>query len=155
MGLEFQYMTKIEPAEISCPGCHTKQTVMLYESLNVSVNPEAKKDLIDGKIHLFICNNCNAEIVIEKDLLYHDMSQHFIAYFIPRKSVFNDDYIKNQITPGGQLDYKVPDFIKDNPEFEYFKNFHIVLSMDELIRYVIFRDRIAQVNSRPEESESP
>lgn len=148
-------MTKIEPAIISCPECKTKQTVMLYESLNVSINPEAKKDLIDGKIHIFKCNNCNSEIIIEKDLLYHDMNQHYLAYFIPKNTVFNDDFIKNQISFEGQLNFKIPDMIKNNTEFEYFMNPHIVLSMNELIRYVVFRDRIAYIHSRQEESESP
>jgi len=148
-------MTKIEPADISCPGCHTKQTVMLYDSLNVTLDPEVKKDVIDGKINVFKCYNCNAEIIVQKAFLYHDMSQHFCAYFIPNDAVFNDNFIKNQISSDGQMNYEVSDLVKNNPDFEYFMNPHIVLSMNELIRYVIFRDRIAYIHYRQEESESP
>lgn len=128
---------------------------MLYDSLNVTIDPEAKKDFMDGKINVFKCNNCNAEIFVQKALLYHDMSQHFCAYFIPYDAVFNDNFIKTHISSDGEMNHEVMDFVKSNPDFEYFMDPHIVLSMDELIRYVIFRDRIAQVYSKPEESELP
>jgi inosine-uridine nucleoside N-ribohydrolase len=147
-------MTKIEPADVSCPKCHTKQSVMLYDSLNVTIDPEAKKDLLDRKINVFKCNICNIEITVQKTLLYHDMMQHFSIYFIPEGAVFDDYFIKNQISSEGQMNLEVPDYAKDFTGLEYLMNPHIVLDMDELIRYVIFRDRVADIHPNRDKSES-
>ena len=147
-------MTKIEPVDVSCPKCHTIQSVMLYDSLNVTIDPEAKQDLIDGKINVFKCESCNAEITVGKTLLYHDMTQHFCVYFIPMNAVFDDDYIKNRISSEGQINWEVPDFVKNFTVAEYLRNPHIVFDMDELVRYVIFRERVADIHSSQEESES-
>jgi transcription elongation factor Elf1 len=145
-------MTKCAPEEVTCPHCQASQTVMLYDTLNVTLDPGLKKEFMAGNINTFTCSSCKEKITVQMSLFYHDMDQHFCAKFIPFEAVFNNDFIREQITSQGQMNFEVPDLLKDNPAFDYFANPHIVFSIDELIRYVIFRERVAIVHARPEGS---
>lgn len=120
----------------------------MWRSLNVQMDPEAKKELLRGKINLFHCNSCSFEAYVPVGLLYNDMRKEFLVqlYTLPIK---DDNDFFEMFTDDAQLKSvrDMPPSIS-NLVSPYFKNVHIVLAMDELIRYVTFRDRLAEYKAR-------
>jgi hypothetical protein len=47
-------MTQERSVELGCPKCNEKQSITLYESINVSLDPSLKEKLFRGEINLFI-----------------------------------------------------------------------------------------------------
>ncbi len=41
--------------ELECPKCGTRQNVFLYDSINVSIDPNLKEKLFKGEINVFQC----------------------------------------------------------------------------------------------------
>jgi hypothetical protein len=134
-------MTKKTMVGIDCPKCGQETETEVWSSLNVQINPEDKQKLLEGKINLFHCDNCGLETIIPATLLYHDMDIGFIVYYLPFDSVEQhfDKFTKNaeMIPP-----FELPENL--GSESAYFSRIHYVFGLDELVRYVIFRDKLAQ-----------
>ena len=129
---------------ISCPYCEVEAEVIIWEALNAQLNPEAKAALLKGEINVFRCPSCERQCPIESTLLYHDMRKKFVVWFYPFRSLFddnetrildsyNDDGSSTEIPVGGA----------HNRIAGYMANPHVVFDMNEMIRYVIFRDKLA------------
>ena len=127
--------------EIECPRCENKKIIVGWDTINVQLDPEAKEALLDGKLHQFQCPSCGYEAHIEKRLLYHDMDKEFCVQFIPFQSI-QEEYFYDEFTLDAKLDLSRTG--AEDPSPDYFRNAHIVFSMDELIKYVIFRDKLTQ-----------
>ena len=58
--------------KITCPKCQKDSEFVMYDSVNVSLDPEDKEKIIDGSLFLFKCPECGAEVRIEYGVLYHE-----------------------------------------------------------------------------------
>lgn len=139
-------MSNIDIVQIECPDCHDAQEVTVWYALNTDLDPQAKEELIKGNINLFCCQKCSAEALIPIELLYHDMERRFcVRYFPPERlddeSFFEDFTIDGHLSSpyGKTLPRLVAIAEKTSP---YFKSTHVVFSMEELIRYIKFRDKL-------------
>jgi CpXC protein len=43
---------------VGCASCRRTKVVMLWQSLNADVSPEAREQLLEGKINVFECDGC-------------------------------------------------------------------------------------------------
>ena len=59
---------------LKCPKCKTENKFHIYDSINVTLDPELKKKVLDGSLFKMKCAECGTETVINYDTLYHDMS---------------------------------------------------------------------------------
>ncbi|NWF92143.1 MAG: hypothetical protein HXY46_04465 [Syntrophaceae bacterium] len=50
--------------ELECPKCNTKQNVLLYDSINVSLDPNLKERLFKGEINVSQCEKCDQKIFL-------------------------------------------------------------------------------------------
>ena len=66
-------MSTTIPAEVGCPNCGTRQTVLVAESANVQRSPSWKRAALDGTLHKFLCDACGLDFRVERDLLYSDL----------------------------------------------------------------------------------
>jgi hypothetical protein len=76
-------MSKKEQTAVKCHKCGTEGSIELWTSLNTSSNPEAKKDLLEGRINLFQCLDCNSEATVPVSFLYHDMENDYCIWHFP------------------------------------------------------------------------
>lgn len=141
-------MSKHKIVELKCPKCGNTSQTTVWNSLNVQKDPEAKKELLRGKINLFHCDSCSFEAFVPADLMYHDMRKKFVVqlYTLPRTE---DNDFFDMFTDDAQLKsvLDIPPNLS-NIVSPYFRNIHIVFAMDELVRYVVFRDRLARYKAR-------
>ena len=69
-------------------------------------------------------------------LMFHDEEQKYIAYVF--SSTEHDDKFLDSFSPDGSYDMDLP----VAQEAKYFCHPHYVFSMEELARYVRFRDKL-------------
>jgi hypothetical protein len=133
--------------EVECPSCRAKQDIVIWKSINVTRDPELKEELFTGKINYFTCGSCDFEGFITAPLVYDDMERKICVNYVPIEYLEDEDYLKESFTEEGKIRLSLPADTARIADTDYFRNAHIVFSMAELIRYVLFRDRLEQVFS--------
>lgn len=68
-------MSQSRIVNLKCSGCGAENEFTVYDSVNVSLEPELKKKVLDGSLFKMHCRQCEASIVVKYDILYHDMSE--------------------------------------------------------------------------------
>ena len=71
----------------TCPECGHEQECTVWHSLNGDMNPEAKQQLLDGTLFLSECSNCGRKSNLDYGILYHDMTNQTMVYYVDEESV--------------------------------------------------------------------
>lgn len=66
--------------QYSCPMCGATQPFTIWNSLNSFVDPEARTNLLAGRLFEFVCDRCTESSGINYPLLYHDPERHFMIW---------------------------------------------------------------------------
>jgi hypothetical protein len=145
-------MTIERPAEVCCPKCEHEQTVTLWDSLNADVSPEAREDLFEGKINTFECASCASRVFVPIPLLYHDMRRRFCVQYFPFQALEEKSFLDRFDNDGSDLiPFEAVARIK-KPSYPaamaYLRSPHVVFDMGELVRYVLFRERLHEARRR-------
>lgn len=137
------------PIELTCPICEHDQVVVVWESLNADVSPTAREQLFEGRINVFDCEGCGKSFPISTPLLYHDMTRRFLVQFYPFENIEDDEFLARFDRDGHPTVFA--EAFRMTPKadaFQYMTAPHVVFSMDELVRHVLFRERC--FDARPE-----
>lgn len=78
---------------IRCPRCRQEQKVELYDSINVSQQPELKTALFENRLNRIQCESCGASFRIDKPLLYHDPDRNILIHWMPDTSVAREEIL--------------------------------------------------------------
>lgn len=76
---------------IRCPHCGREQTVELYDTVNVSQEPELKTALYENRLNRVQCAGCDAAFRVDKPLLYHDADRRILIHWMPDIMVSRDE----------------------------------------------------------------
>jgi hypothetical protein len=68
---------------LTCPKCGHQQQFVIWQSLNVTLNPQEKEQLLNGSLTRFICEECTNSVQVNYPLLYHDMEKQFMIWLWP------------------------------------------------------------------------
>ncbi|NIO16205.1 MAG: hypothetical protein GTN70_04275 [Deltaproteobacteria bacterium] len=139
-------MTVRKEMLVQCPECKTNVATTIFESLDVESDPQNKDAFLKGNTNLFQCKGCSFEAYFPAPFMYHDRENKIIAQCFPFAFLEEDAFFGN-FTDDGKIILGREDGAK-HPEPDYFKDVHIVFSMEELVRYVTFRDRLREVKGR-------
>ena len=136
-------MSIAEPTLLDCPECGQTTEFMVWSSLNADVSPEARVRLLEGKINLFECEDCEKTFLINAPLLYHDMSRRFFVQYYPFAALEDEDFLARFDQSGRETAYQeIARKDPGSPVAGYLDQLHIVFSMAELVRHVLFRERV-------------
>ena len=80
-------MSKNHTETIKCPSCRKKQTFTIWDSVNVSIDPQLKQKLLNRELTTFICKHCGVDANIESNCLYHDMEKGILVWLMYEGSV--------------------------------------------------------------------
>jgi hypothetical protein len=139
-------MTIEHQVELECPDCQEKQMITVWSSINVQVNPEAKQELLKGQVNVLFCRTCGSHAIIATALLYHDMEEQFWVQYYPFDRAMSADLLED-FGPEGEIRTEAI-----GPSTGYMsRSPHIVFDMAELVRYVLFRDRLSQQSQARED----
>lgn len=122
--------------EVTCPKCGKKSSQWQWLLVNVQASPELKEELLDGKLNLFHCD-CGLEEFLAAKLRYVDEEKRFcvlLMSFAEIEDVLDQLSENGEFRMDAELRGHLPECIKD---------IRLVFAMDELARYVVFRDTLA------------
>ena len=127
--------------EIPCPKCQDKQSVDVWDSINVTLDPSMRQQLFDGKINGFVCEKCSKAVVLHTPLLYHDMHRQFAVQYYPPEAIEDEEFLKEfQAEHLWRHDELLRPESKIPRHIQYP---HIVFDLEEMCRYVVFREILA------------
>ena len=61
---------------LKCTKCGAENQFTIHESVNVTLNPELKPQVLNGSLFKMTCASCGTQIIVNYDILYHDMSDY-------------------------------------------------------------------------------
>lgn len=131
-------MTQQAVIDLKCPKCASKGKVTVYQSINVSLDASLREKLLNGKINIFHCSKCAHDAFISVPLLYHDMDRKFMVQFFPFSLIKEKNFLQ-QFTSDAEMTemQTLPRKTKN-----LYKRIQVVFDMGELVRYVVFRERL-------------
>lgn len=109
---------------VECPKCGKKSPFTVWNSVNVTLDPSVKQDVLSGKIFLFHCPHCHTETYVLYSLLYHDPDHSFMVWFVPDSGETEADLppgMTEMYTGQGyrfRLASRMPDFVEKILIFE-------------------------------------
>lgn len=71
---------------VDCTKCHFEGKMLMYESINVSLDPKCKQKILDNSLFEWKCPQCGEEYTILYGFLYHDMEKKIMISFDPRET---------------------------------------------------------------------
>jgi len=131
-------MTIKREIEIDYPNCGTNNLMLVWDTINAQLSPEAKTAMLRGEIHVFRCRLCEQTFNVDKSLLYNDMENKFMVWYFPFTWVENGK-IFDVINADGRA--KGAEYF---PEVDYSGRIHYVFDMNELVRHIKFCDVLAE-----------
>ena len=134
-------MSQMTPHDLQCPQCGNTQETMVWSSLNVTMDPDLKDRLYAGEINVLECDDCGEKAWISAPLLYHDMAKQFCVQFYSIEILDDSDILGRFKSDGSIAMTGIPASFPHSGE--YLARPHIVFDMNEMLRYVEFRERIA------------
>lgn len=76
-------MSKQNARTLNCPKCGAENQVILWDSVNVTLDPEMKARILEGDFFRHECQSCNCLAGLVYPFLYHDMDRKLMVYLIP------------------------------------------------------------------------
>lgn len=89
-------MSECSKEQIKCPRCHYDSPMTVWNSINVSLDPDLKEKLLNGELYHWKCEVCGLEIDVPFGTVYHDMEHRFMLFFSPWEEV-EDKYKELEI----------------------------------------------------------
>jgi len=102
-------------------------------------------ELLKGNINIPECPACKKTFKVSKSLLYHDMERNFMVWYYPFESMKHRKFFDEFSADGHLIDDT--GLAKDDIP-EYAKNVHYVFSIDEMVRYILFREKLAIIKDK-------
>lgn len=66
-----------------CPHCGVSNPVTVWASVNPTVDPQLKEELLRGDLTTYVCNGCTRRNSLLFELLYHDMAKELLIWLVP------------------------------------------------------------------------
>lgn len=110
----------------------------MCSSINVTLDPLLRDRLLSGDINVLSCDLCKNSALIQTPLLYHDMKREFCVQYYPPEAIDDAEFMK-------QFDQEVQfklDGLPARLAGRYLSHPHVVFDLNEMIRYVLFREKL-------------
>lgn len=68
---------------LTCKDCGHSQKFTMWNSVNVTLNPELNDKIKNQSLFKFKCEECGEEFIVEYPILYHDVNNKFMVQYLP------------------------------------------------------------------------
>lgn len=75
-------MSKVHTIKLECKSCSHEMDFTVWDSVNVSLDPDMKEKVLNGEIFNIKCPNCGKSHFIDYPTLYHDMDKQCMIYYL-------------------------------------------------------------------------
>jgi len=83
-------MPRSTEVKFTCP-CGETFPVTMYQTVNVTLEPELLYRLLAGSLNVAVCPNCGRKAMSAQPFIYHDMARGLFAYVHPRADVSDEE----------------------------------------------------------------
>lgn len=90
--------------QLKCLNCSGLIPFTVWQSINVTLDPEQKKRILDNSMFVVICPSCRKEYFFPYDFLYHDMEKQFILFYNEDDNTENAD-LERTVLPDEMLEF--------------------------------------------------
>jgi hypothetical protein len=94
-------MSRHEQVEVTCPECKARGPWTYHSSVNVTLDPKLKGEVLSQRIFNFTCPACRQSTPVHSPLLYHDMQQKLMVQVSPKGLDFDGEAIDAPQRAGG------------------------------------------------------
>ena len=70
-------------AEVTCPKCGKTHKVDTKETINITLAPQLKEQIMSGTFFRYLCTDCGEAIYTLYPCMYHDMDRKLLIYVLP------------------------------------------------------------------------
>ena len=135
-------MTEIKSIKVSCPDCGCEQEVQIWRSVNVTLDAGLRDRLFNGEINRFECISCGVTKFMNAPMMYHDMERQFAIQYLPEELIEDEEELSAYNADGSvNTEHFPPKMIESG---SYIFRPHIVFDMREMLRYILFREKLAK-----------
>lgn len=123
-------MSFCQKQEIKC-SCGNVFEWDLWDSVNVTTDPDLKEMILDGQMNVVVCPSCGLLFYSEKFLLYHDEKKRYLFY------VYNHDCkeTREELKKKANCDYEAVKKQSDDAVFTGYK-IEVFIGLDELVQFL-------------------
>lgn len=86
----------------TCPHCEETGPLTVWGSVNVTQNPDVRRQVEDLSLFEWTCPNCGKVSLVLHPCMYHDMENEFMVWFAPDKE---EDDVLEQMAEFSRLDH--------------------------------------------------
>jgi hypothetical protein len=102
-------MSEKKTYAIRCPQCGHEQNVELYETIDVTQQPELKTALFENRLNRVQCESCSASFRLDKPLLYYDPDRNILIHWMPDTAVSREEILDEFDTSMEELRAVLPE----------------------------------------------
>lgn len=70
---------------IQCPQCGNRYETPIISLVDVGAYPELRSYFLSGQLNVAVCPQCQAPVMLEVPLVYHDPKNEFLAIYFPQQ----------------------------------------------------------------------
>jgi len=128
--------------EITCPHCQHQQEMHIWESINVTVDPHLCYEFYADNINTLRCQGCGSRTRVDVPLLFHDMEAKFCVQYVSEDHYRSEAFFSSLKKDASLAMPDLAASMLKKTNGDYILRPHHVFSMEEMIRYVAFRDML-------------
>lgn len=76
-------MSVLKEDKFTCPHCEESGPLKVWGSVNVTQDPDARRQVEDLSLFEWTCPNCGKTCLVLHPCMYHDMDNEFMVWFSP------------------------------------------------------------------------
>lgn len=128
-------MSREHPETVKCPNCGAELNMIVWESLNAEISPEANEQLLAGSLFTAACEKCGKSFNLDYPILYHNMTHRVMIQYVQTRDQM-DSYLRSMKDAAEKTNKMFP---KDKPLENYTQR--IVTSQNALREKAIIFSR--------------
>lgn len=85
-------MSRMKVEMITCPECSKESEFVVWDSINTMLDPDMKEKVITKEAFKFRCPQCGHEAIVDYGLLYHQMEDKMMIYYVQNDEAYEKAY---------------------------------------------------------------
>ncbi len=136
-------MSLFQTIDVTCPKCSTAQQMKLWSTVNVTLDPHLRDEVLEQRLNVFFCTHCDYRGSVDASLLYHDMEGRYCVQYVSKADMKSEAFYANIKKDGTAFIDPISAQALGASGGDHFTRPHYVFSMKEIVLYVAFRDLCA------------
>jgi hypothetical protein len=129
-------MSSAAEMDVTCACGHVFRAE-LYQSANVTLNPDLTRLILTGEMNVVTCPSCGSRFHVEMPFLYHDMSKGEMIWVYPAARAADRAAVDEEVRKKwAELKRSMPPEVRERLEWHY-QAVMVLFGMDALVEHIM------------------